>query len=118
MQDQLFSELHARVNGEDEGSCEALVLLGCGEPLDDWVTGVTKLLHDEGISTSADPEVVWESTNKLTTSGGRVDIALWFSREETLNIGKLAMWRLRFGDCSWASDYAVNYASHHEEVAS
>ena len=23
------------------------------------------------------------------------------------------MWRLRFGDASWLSDYIVNYASHH-----
>jgi hypothetical protein len=28
-------------------------------------------------------------------------------------MGKLAIWRLAFGNCSWISDYLVNYADQH-----
>jgi hypothetical protein len=36
-----------------------------------------------------------------------------FNKNGKHNIGKMAMWRLRFGDCSWVSDYIINYASQH-----
>jgi len=49
----------------------------------------------------------------LKTSGGRTDLVLMFNNGDALNVGKLAMWRLRYGDASWVSDYIVNYAKQH-----
>ena len=104
-----FSEARTRLN-----SREGLVLLGCGGALTEWTNGVTKTLKEEGIAASADPEQEFGDCYELTTSGGRTDLLLLFKEEgSTLNMGKMAMWRLRFGDASWWSDYIVNYAGQH-----
>ena len=97
---------------------EGLVLLGAGGSETEWITGVTDLLFKEGITKSSDPNLVWEKFYKLTTTGGRTDIVLMFSEDTgMIEIGKLAMWRLMFGNASWVSDYHVNYASHHGFVS-
>ncbi len=88
---------------------EGLVLLGCGGKLEEWETGVLGLLEEEKIATKDDFDEVFF----IVTSGGRTDVVLPFKRQSKINIGKLAIWRLRFGNCSWVSDYLVNYASHH-----
>ena len=90
---------------------EGLVLLGAGGELSDWINGVTKMLDEEGIATSSNPAVVWNGAYYVTSSGGRTDLLLMFG-DNTLNVGKLAMWRLQFGDASWLSDYVNNYADH------
>lgn len=47
---------------------------------------------------------------RLETTGGRIDLALVFNnKRDALNIGKLAIWRINFGDASWISDYLDNY---------
>ena len=38
-----------------------------------------------------------------------------FKTKSQLDIGKLAMWRLKFGDATWLSDYVVNYRDQHLE---
>jgi len=53
---------------------------------------------------------------ELTTSGGRVDLAFVFQEKTKIDMGKLAMWRLRFGDCSWITDYQINYANQHQTL--
>jgi hypothetical protein len=70
---------------------EGIVLMGAGGDLNEWVKGVIV----------------------LKTSGGRTDLLLVIPDSSTLQIGKLAMWRLRFGDASWLSDYKFNYADQH-----
>lgn len=97
----------------DLGEEEGIVLLGAGGDTKEWIDGVTASLHDEGISTSANPDDLWKSAQLLTTTGGRTDLVLTFKSGAPINIGKMAMWRLRFGDCSWISDYRRNYASQH-----
>jgi hypothetical protein len=92
---------------------EGLVLLGTGGDIQEWITGVTKLLKEEKIAGSDDPEEVWAGAYVLTTTGGRTDLLLLFKEQSGLNMGKMAMWRLRFGDASWWSDYTVNYAPQH-----
>ena len=88
---------------------EYLVLLGCEGKLEDWVKGVAKNLRNEKVAPKG---FKIEKALKVTTTGGRVDLVLVFDFNQ-VDVGKLTMWRLRFGDCSWLSDYVVNYASHH-----
>lgn len=93
---------------------EGIVMLGAGGDLNEWVVGVSKSIHEFGAAPTSDPSSLWESAHRLTTTGGRTDLLLVLKKDSNLDIGKLAMWRLRFGDCSWLSDYVVNYADHHK----
>lgn len=88
---------------------EYLVFLGCGGDLMEWVNGVSQVLQDENIALSG-----FDITEalKVTTTGGRADLLMKFDFNK-VDIGKLAIWRIRFGDCSWLSDYVVNYADQH-----
>ena len=93
---------------------EGLVLLGAGGSLEDWIKGISSHLHEEGISSSGKPSDQWKDAYVLKTSGGRTDLALVFADSGTLDVGKLAMWRIARGsDASWISDYLVNYESQH-----
>ncbi len=92
---------------------EGLVLLGCGGNLEEWESGVINILSTENIANKSD----FTEAFSLITTGGRIDLVLPFSAENKINIGKLAIWRLTFGDCSWISDYLVNYRSHHGLLA-
>ena len=51
----------------------------------------------------------------INTSGGRTDLVMIFKTKSQLDIGKLAMWRLKFRDATWLSDYVVNYRDQHLE---
>lgn len=87
---------------------EGLVMLGAGGALQDWINGVTGLLVEEGIA----PEgYEFNDATYVNTTGGRTDLLLTFN--PGLDIGRLAIWRLAFGDCSWLSDYVVNYRTQH-----
>lgn len=91
---------------------EGIVLLGAGGDPQEWIDGVTKILNEEDIVKGTSEEL-WGKANLLTTTGGRTDIALTFNHNNgpKFNMGKMAMWRLKFGDCSWISDYLVNYSN-------
>ena len=92
---------------------EGIVVLGAGGDLNEWINGVSETLFEEQISLSKDPSDMFEQTlYHLISTGGRNDLAFIFSKDSKLDIGKMAMWRLRFGSCSWISDYVVNYSSH------
>jgi hypothetical protein len=88
---------------------EYLVLLGCGGDLMEWVTGVAQILREENIAL---PGFEITKALKVTTTGGRTDLMLIFDFNK-VDIGKLAIWRIGFGDCSWLSDYVVNYVNQH-----
>ncbi len=103
-----FDEFHKAVSKK-----EGIVLLGTGGDIAEWVNGVTKVLNDESIAKGTAKEL-WSEIFVMTTTGGRTDTALVYT--DKVNPGKLAIWRLKFGDCSWISDYLVNYKKdHHEE---
>ena len=89
--------------------------MGAGGSLDKWIKGISELLVNEKIARcKAIPVDLFMGAFELTTSGGRTDLALVFNNKgNTLNIGKLAMWRLQFGSASWISDYLDNYANQH-----
>jgi len=93
---------------------EGIIFLGAGGNLAEWVNGVNDTWNEEGLASKAGPiEDKIEDLYSTKTTGGRTDLIMIFKKKTTLEIGKLAMWRLRFGDASWLSDYIVNYASHH-----
>ena len=91
---------------------EGIVLLGAGGDQNEWIEGVTEMLFEDEIANSELPETVFDEAISLITSGGRNDLALTFNKG-TLDLGKLAIWRLNFGNCSWISDYKVNYSNQH-----
>ena len=100
-----FKELKTK-HVKDEG----LVLLGCGGDPNEWFEGVGDTLKEEKIA----PKGV-ESFGpfyRLESSKGRTDLVMMFN-ESPIEIGKMAIWRLRFGDNSWLSDFFVNYRSHY-----
>ena len=83
---------------------EGIVLLGC-DNLEEWYNGVMDMFKDFDIS----PQDFY-APYYLETTGGRTDMVL---QDKKGVCGKLAMWRLAFGGCSWMSDYVVNYAKQH-----
>ncbi len=89
---------------------EGIVLFGAGGDLNEWIYGVTQELNENGIAEGT-PEEIWDGFYKLTTTGGRTDLVMPFKENAKIDLGKMAIWRLRFGDCSWISDYRYNYAN-------
>lgn len=93
---------------------DGLVFLGAGGDLQDWIKGVPEYLLKEGIAISEKFEDSFQDAYVMTSSGGRIDLAFRFKQEYTLNLSKLALWRVRFGHCSWISDFFINYREHYK----
>lgn len=96
-----------------KGRTEGIVMYGTGGDLNEWVEGVTKDLKDNGVIKTTTLTELWASAYILTTTGGRNDLVLLFKDIGKFDIGKMAIWRLQFGECSWVSDYVVNAESEH-----
>lgn len=85
---------------------EGLVLQGCGGDLQEWVNGINEMLTESGILNNGNRfEKAYSFNNENLT-------CLLFPFEDVqLDVGKLAIWRLRtredFGS-TWMSDYIVN----------
>ena len=92
---------------------EGIVCLGCGGDLNDWIQGVTDSLNDANVTKEKDPNKIFSEYFKLATTGGRIDLVFEFGESNVFDMGRMAIWRLEFGDCSWISDYLINYASQH-----
>lgn len=86
---------------------DGLVCLGCGGDPNDWDKGVREKLPPSCKDILGDAFIV-------KTTGGRTDIVFPFKPDVQIDMGVLAVWRISFGDCSWISDYVVNYASLHD----
>lgn len=89
-----------------EGS-EGLILQGCGGSLDEWVDGINDMLTEDGILLDG---TRFHDCSTFEHDG--VTCLLFPFREDVkLDVGKLAMWRLRthetFGS-TWLSDYVSN----------
>lgn len=86
---------------------EGLILQGCGGSLDEWVDGVNDMLTEDGI--------LQDGTKFRDCSAFEHDgvtcLLFPFNDDVKLDVGKLAMWRLRthgnFGG-TWFSDYVPN----------
>lgn len=98
-----FDIIKDRAKSED-----GLVLLGCGGDLQEWIYGVAADLRESGVATA---DFQFEEAYRLETTGGRIDLVLFFDWNKVA-MDKFPLWRLSFGDCSWLSDYVVNYADH------
>ena len=92
---------------------EGLVFLGTQGP-GEWINGIFGLLKEVRIvPEELKHKDVFSRINTLTTTGGRTDLVFIFKKNAPIDLDKLAIWRLQFGDCSWLSDYMVNYKSQH-----
>lgn len=113
---------------------EGIVLTGCGGDLDQWRHGVSgQLVEDDIVSVDGvhqfddDGGAIFEFGDLFSEafftvtvkeadkpdSGGRTDLVMVFSEHTKLDMGKMAMWRIRYGECSWVSDFKVNYANQY-----
>ena len=85
---------------------DGLILQGCGGDRQEWVDGINELLTQEGI--------LLDGTKfgnvKSFCHEGLTNLLFPFE-DVKLNIGKLAIWRLRSYDTfggTWLSDYVLN----------
>lgn len=106
-----FTELSKKVKKEN---LDGIVLLGTGGDLSEWVEGVTGSLQEEGVLPEGEVGELWGGVYLLETTGGRNDLVMMFRDGVKYDMGVMALWRLRFGDCSWVSDYIVNYKHQYE----
>ena len=99
-----------RINAEDlrkmEGK-EGLILQGCGGDPQEWLDGINDLLTKEGIlqnGTKFENAYVFQNE-------GITNILFPFEENVQMDIGKLAMWRLKTHSNfsgKWLSDYVAN----------
>ena len=91
-----------RMNGK-----EGLILQGCGGDPQEWLDGINGLLTDEGILKN---DSRFENIS-VFQNGELTNILFPFEDGLEIDMGKLAMWRLRsheqFGG-TWLSDYVPN----------
>lgn len=86
---------------------EGLILMGCGGSLKDWVDGINEMFTREGMLLNGTKfhDCAVFHYNKMTC------ILYPFHDDVDLNIGKLAVWRIRthenFGG-TWLSDFRTN----------
>lgn len=90
-----------RMNGS-----EGLILQGCGGDLQEWLDGINEVLTEEGILRDGS-----RFTECSSFEHDGLTCLLFPFKDVKLDIGKLAMWRLRthemFGG-TWLSDYVPN----------
>jgi hypothetical protein len=99
---------------------EGIVLLGAGGDPMEWINGVTNILQTKEI-VKCDEEELWLEAYSMQRGPNRTDLALVFNplgfEFKLIDLSKMAMWRIQFGDCSWISDYLVNFAQVESEAA-
>lgn len=85
---------------------EGLILQGCGGSLEEWVNGINQMLTEEEILQEGS---IFENCMSFEQEG--ITCLLFPFEDVKLNVGKLAMWRLRTHDAfggTWLSDYVPN----------
>jgi len=94
---------------------EAIVFPAAGGELEEWRTGIVDMLKEEGIAKSAED---FDQPFYGVSTGGRIDFVMPFAKNGQLNVGALAMWRIKMHAAlqpKWLSDFVDNYASHYAE---
>lgn len=85
---------------------EGLVLQGCGGDLKEWADGINDMLTTDGILQNGS-----KFENVYAFKNGELTCLLFPFEDVHLDVGKLAIWRLRtrenFGS-AWLSDYVEN----------
>ena len=85
---------------------EGLIIQGCGGELQEWVNGINEMLTSEGILLGGDT-----FKDISVFEHGDCTNLLFHMNNVKLDIGKLAIWRLRTHDKfggTWLSDYVPN----------
>ena len=86
--------------------CEGLVMQGCGGDLQEWVNGINDMLTESGILQNGS-----KFEKAFSFKNGDLTCLLFPFEDVHLDVGKLAIWRLRtredFGS-TWLSDYVEN----------
>jgi hypothetical protein len=88
----------------------AFVIRGAGHDKvrDGWINGINENLIGEEIFANPVTEIYL-----LPVQGDRTDIVMVYGAEQKPDMGRMAMWRLKWaGDISWLEDYVVNDAKH------
>lgn len=95
---------------------EGLILQGCGGDLQEWISGINKMLTDEQILKNGST-----FTNVSVFEHNGLTNLLFNMKYVNLDISKLAMWRLstheNFGG-TWLSDYLDNHFGMDDEQQS
>lgn len=88
-----------------------LVILGAGGDPKEWRDGIADLLKKDGIVKGKSPifSEAFLLSGNVNGEQGRRDLVLIFSQTNKIVIGKLAMWRIQFGDASWIDDFITNH---------
>lgn len=85
---------------------EGLVLQGCGGDLQEWANGINNMLTESGILSGGN-----RFEKAYSFKNGNLTCLLFPFDDVQLDVGKLAIWRLRtredFGS-TWLSDYVEN----------
>ena len=80
-----------------ENKTEGFAILGAGGDLNEWIEGITGLIHEEGIWPTANPHDYFSefySVKSYTDSDATV-LCMVFKEDSELNLPKLSLWRLR-----------------------
>ena len=88
------------------GNSEGLILQGCGGNLQKWVDGINEMLTEEGILRNGS-----RFTKCSSFEHGRLTCLLFSFRDVDIDVGRLAIWRLKTHDTfgsTWLSDYVPN----------
>lgn len=107
-----FQELWSANQSKQPG----IVIMGAGGKLEDWISGFTNLWKKEGFFAGEIEPIQSAATisGNIKGSKGRKDLVIFFNSKCKLDIGKLAMWRLRVGGVSWIEDFVVNYRNDYK----
>jgi|6_EtaG_2_1085325.scaffolds.fasta_scaffold145980_2 hypothetical protein len=103
----------------------AFVIRGAGhdEIRDRWIQGINdQLVKEEKIFAKPVTEIYLLPVQPSCFTVGigelatvqRVDIVMVYGQEQEPNMGRMAIWRLKWaGDIAWLEDYVVNDAVHY-----
>ena len=90
-----------------------IVVMGAGGNLMDWAKGFIEIWRNENEKIIKNERKVFKLVAKLTGNKlgdkGRIDLVLLFDPKCKIDIGKLAIWRIKMGGISWIEDFVVNY---------
>ena len=95
---------------KDHKNDEGLVIFGAGGDLQKWIDGIVEMWQGEDIFKGT-PDEAFTHAYKIQKNDS-TSLVLIFNPAAKFTMGKMAMWRLRFGNASWLSDYFVNYNPH------
>jgi hypothetical protein len=97
---------------EDQKTHFGMVITGAGQPYQEWVDGISELLYGEGITKEHNCfDLAYTLSDNVKGQEGRTNLVIFFSETAKPEVGKLAIWRLKFGSCMWTEDFVDNHSN-------